>query len=428
MAKILGMNARNLEYLIPYNRKHAIAIADSKLETKRVLERNEIPVPHFLGAIENVGQVLDFDWLGLPDRFAVKPNSGYGGEGIVVLNKKIQREDGETIWLSSSGEEWTVKALQAHTLNILDGSYSLSNSPDVAFFEEKIVNATEFRELSPKGIPDIRIIVFNGIPVMAMLRVPTALSKGRANLAKGAIGCGIDLSHGMTTSAVIKKPRRRIIDEHPDTGLDLQNVQIPFWDEILKIAIRCQEVTGLGYIGVDVALDKYRGPVVLEINARPGLEIQVANLSSLEDRLKRVKGLKVTSLAKGIALGKELFGREIERKVEETTGKKILGAMESIKIRDAQKNLVQVLAKVDTGRNISIIDPPLAEKLGLNIRTQAFSEHASKRKVAEVVMYVHGERIETLLALEEFKGTKYKVVLARRDLRNFYVDPSKKSA
>lgn len=428
MAKILGMNARNLEFLIPYNRKRAIAIADSKLATKQVLEKNDIPVPHFLGSIENVGQVLDFDWQGLPDRFAVKPNSGYGGEGIVVLNKKIQREDGEIAWLSSSGEEWTVKALQAHTLNILDGSYSLSNSPDVAFFEEKIVNSTEFRELSPKGIPDIRVIVFNGIPVMAMLRVPTILSKGRANLMKGAIGVGIDLGLGITTSAIIEKPRQKIIDEHPDTGVDLQNVQIPFWNEILTMAIRCQEVTNLGYVGVDVAIDKYRGPVILEINARPGLGIQVANLASLEDRLRRVKGLKVTSLAKGIALAKDLFGREVEKKVEETTGKKILAAMESIKIRDAQKNLVQVLAKVDTGRNISIIDPPLAEKLGLNIQTQVVAGNTSKRKIAEVVMYVHGERIETLLTLEEFKGTKYKVVLGRRDLRNFYIDPSKKSA
>jgi alpha-L-glutamate ligase-like protein len=426
MDKLLGMNARNLSYLIPYNRKRAIAIADSKLETKKVLERNEIPVPHFLGVIQNVGEVLDFDWLALPERFAVKPNSGYGGEGIVVLNKKIQTEDGETRWMSSAGEEWTVKALQAHTLNILDGSYSLSNSPDVAFFEEKILNATEFRELSPKGIPDIRVIVFNGIPVMAMLRVPTELSKGRANLMKGAIGIGVDLSSGITTSAVVKKPRRKIIDEHPDTGVDLQNVQIPFWNDILNIAIRCQEVTGLGYIGVDVAIDKYRGPVVLEINARPGLEIQVANLASLEDRLRRVKGLKVASIAKGIALAKELFGGEIERKVEETIGKKILGAMESIKIRDNKKNLVQVLAKIDTGKNISLIDTALAEKLEIPIRTRSFSENSSKRKVVEVVMYVHGERIETLLAVEDFVNTKHKVVLARRDLRNFLVDPSKK--
>lgn len=428
MSKLLGMNARNLEYLIPYNRKRAIAIADSKLETKRVLEKNEIAVPHFLGAIENVGEVLDFDWQALPERFAVKPNSGYGGEGIVVLNKKIQKEDGETVWLSSSGEEWSVRALQAHVLNILDGSYSLSNSPDIAFFEEKIVNAPEFREISPKGIPDIRVIVFNGIPIMAMLRIPTVLSKGRANLMKGAVGCGIDLSLGITTSAIVEKPRQRIIDEHPDTGMDLQNIQIPFWNEILTMAIRCQEVTNLGYVGVDVAIDKYRGPVILEINARPGLGIQVANLAPLEDRLRRVRGLKVTSVAKGIALSKELFGGEIERKVEETIGKKILGAMESVKIRDNQKNLVQVLAKIDTGKNISIIDEVFAEKLGLPIRTTEYPTTKAKRKVVEVAMYVHGDRMETLLALEEFKGTKYKVVLGRRDLRNFLVDPSKKTS
>lgn len=423
---ILGMNARNLAYILPYNKKNAIAIADSKLETKRILEKNEIPVPKYLGTIQNAHEILDFPWDELPERFVVKPNSGYGGEGIVVLNKRVQTEDGEKWWLSSSGEEWNIKQLQAHTLNILDGSYSLSNAPDIAFFEEKIVNTPEFRELSPKGVPDVRVIVFNGIPVMSMLRVPTKRSKGRANLAKGAIGCGVDLSRGVTTSAVVKKPRRAIIDEHPDSGIDLQNIQIPYWEEILKYSIQCQEVTGLGFLGVDIAIDRYRGPVILEINARPGLEIQVANLAPLEDRLRRVKGLRVGSVAKGIALAKDLFGGEIERRVEDATGKKVLGAVESVKIRDQQKNLIQVLARIDTGRNMSVIDQALADKLELPIHTKSLEANQSKRKVIDVVVYLHGERLETMFVVEDLKDKKHKVVLARRDLRGFLIDPAKK--
>jgi len=36
------------------------------------------------------------------------------------------------------------------------------------------------------GLPDIRIICFNMVPVIAMLRIPTELSDGKANLHSGA--------------------------------------------------------------------------------------------------------------------------------------------------------------------------------------------------------------------------------------------------
>jgi D-alanine-D-alanine ligase-like ATP-grasp enzyme len=45
-------------------------------------------------------------------------------------------------------------------------------------------------------------------------------------------------------------------------------------------------MTGLGYIGADIVLDRLRGPVLLELNARPGLAIQVANQCGLLHRLE----------------------------------------------------------------------------------------------------------------------------------------------
>ena len=422
------MNARNLQYLIPSNRKTSMAIADSKLETKKVLEANDLPVPRFLGAIQSTADILNFNWQDLPERFAVKPNSGFGGEGIIVLNKKLQDEAGEAMWRASNGEMWNIKQLQAHTLNILDGSYSLSNSPDIAFFEEKIINSQEMREIGKYGIPDIRVIVFNRIPVMTMLRVPTVRSQGKANLAKGAIGCGIDMSLGVTTTAVVKKPRHHILEKHPDSGFDLAGFQIPHWDEILRYAIRCQDITGLGYIGVDLAIDKYSGPVILELNARPGLEIQVANLAPLKDRLRRVAGLKVNSEAKGISIAKDLFGGDIERRVEDVSGYKLVGAVELIKITGHDKKLTQVLARMDTGENLSVIDEALANKLALPIKTQELSKLQKKSPVVSAVIYLNGEKRETLLKVADLTKNKSKVIIGRRDLRGFLVDPSKKES
>jgi glutathione synthase/RimK-type ligase-like ATP-grasp enzyme len=55
------------------------------------------------------------------------------------------------------------------------------------------------------------------------------------------------------------------------------------------LAASCYELTGLGYQGVDIVLDKDKGPMILELNARPGLNIQMANRSRLLPRLNLVE-------------------------------------------------------------------------------------------------------------------------------------------
>ena len=76
------------------------------------------------------------------------------------------------------------------------------------------------------------------------------------------------------------------IDYHPDTLNPIVNIEVPYWNEILEIASRCYDLTGLGYLGVDIVLDKDQGPLMLELNARPGLNIQIANR---EGGLKRYR-------------------------------------------------------------------------------------------------------------------------------------------
>jgi alpha-L-glutamate ligase-like protein len=112
------------------------------------------------------------------------------------------------------------------------------------------------------------------------------MSGGKANLHQGAIAAGIDMASGTTLSAVW---RNSIITEHPDTGNPVTDIKIPKWDTLLAIAARCYELTGLGYIGVDLVLDKDKGPLILELNARPGLSIQIANRTGLLPRLKLVE-------------------------------------------------------------------------------------------------------------------------------------------
>jgi alpha-L-glutamate ligase-like protein len=372
-AGILGMNARNLEYVRPLNRRRAREIADNKLLSKRILRKHDLPVPKLIATIRTHEELEAFDWSSLPGSFALKPNRGFGGEGIIVVyGRKKNREDA---WVKANGGIIAVDDLQSHIRNILDGSFSLTNTPDIAFFEERLTLLKLFKPYAYKGIPDIRVIVFNRIPIMAMLRLPTQASDGKANLQQGAIGVGIDMATGTTTTAVLGKAH--IIEYVPKTRLALSGIRIPYWKEILRIAIESQQISGLGFLGADIAIDRDRGPVILELNARPGLSIQVANLTGLKTRLNRVKGLKVKTTERGILLGKNLFGGEIEEEIEEISGKRVIGSVEKVKFigKDGKETLVE--AKIDTGADSTSIGLDLARELGYGTTVDEY-ERASK--------------------------------------------------
>jgi alpha-L-glutamate ligase-like protein len=170
-----------------------------------------------------------------------------------------------------------------HLSNAINGQFSLGGVPDVVIVEYMVQFAPLFERISYQGVPDIRVIVFRGVPVMAMVRLPTRASQGKANLHQGAVGTGIDMATGVTMTGVMGN---EVIAHHPDTAHSIEGITIPEWDRILDISARCYELTGLGYIGVDVVIDRDLGPLVLELNARPGLAIQIANRQGLLRRLE----------------------------------------------------------------------------------------------------------------------------------------------
>jgi alpha-L-glutamate ligase-like protein len=370
--KLLGLNARNLEYIRPYNKKKSKRLADDKILSKRALRKGGIPVPKLLAKIKSVEELENFDWTTLPATFALKPNRGFGGGGILVvygrkkISKKVQQteqsEMPEPVWVKSDGTKVTVQDLKNHIRNILDGAFSLANMPDIAFFEERLTLLKLFKPYAYKGIPDIRVIVFNRIPVMAMLRLPTKESGGKANLQQGGIGVGIDLISGVTTTAVLGKGK--IIDYVPGTRMLLSGIRIPYWKDILLLAVKAQEISGMGFLGADIAIDRERGPVFLEINARPGLGIQVANLAGLRERLERIKGLKIKTAARGVRVGRDLFGGEIEEEVEDISGRKVIGTIEKVKLIGKNDLELEIEAKIDTGAMSTSIDTELGRKLG----------------------------------------------------------------
>ncbi len=299
---VLGLNQRNAEYTLWHNPRHLYPLVDDKLTTKRLAEHAGLAVPQLYGTIEIQRQVRTLPELLQPyEDFVIKPAQGSGGDGIVVITGRRKAR-----YRKVSGQLISQEALDHHVANILSGLYSLGGHPDKALIEYRVKFDPIFESISFQGVPDVRIIVFLGVPVMAMVRLPTKMSDGKANLHQGAIGVGIDLATGKTLSGVWNN---EIVIEHPDTEHPVQGVQIPWWDLLLNIAARSYELTGLGYQGVDMVLDRDQGPLILELNARPGLNIQIANQAGLYPRLKLVEQChsELSGLEARLAFAKERF-------------------------------------------------------------------------------------------------------------------------
>jgi alpha-L-glutamate ligase-like protein len=318
------MNARNFLYIQRYNNKASKKFADDKLYTKTFLQSRDIQVAKTYHTIKNYNEIENISFKSLPESFVVKPNHGYGGEGILVVQKKNKAS-----FQLVSGEKLTWEELYLHLAAILDGKYALSGSRDQAIIEERLEAHDFFKHLMQmKGIPDIRIIVFNYVPVLAMLRVPTKKSSGKGNLQLGAIGLGIDIATGKLSYGY----QNGKFFHRLKSGEKISSFQIPHWDEMLLATSKIQQSTNIGYLGVDLVLSK-TGIKTLEVNARPGLKIQICTGVPLKDRLDLVEGYKVLNPEQGVKLAKSLFSQKViseSPKESSKSGKIVIGLKEPI--------------------------------------------------------------------------------------------------
>lgn len=459
--RILGMNERNLEYIRKYNRRKSIEIADNKLLTKQVLTEAGIPTPKLIAVINNYQELEHFDWSALPDSFVVKPVQGVEGGGIEIFYNRDKNGN----WIRGDRSKMDIDQLKLHLRDILDGRFSLNQSTDKIMFEERVKTHKAFKYYTYKGTPDIRIILFNKIPVMSFLRLPTAASQGKANLHLGAIGAGIDMANGTTTSAI--QGKSGYIEYIPGTNLLIAGLKIPFWNKILRYAIESQLATKLEFMAVDFLIDRDLGPMIVELNARPGLSIQLANNDGLRWRLKKASDIKVKTVEKGIQLAKYMFGGEIEDEIETISGKDVIGIYENVTFFDPKNVEIVTKAKIDTGADSTSIDKELAGKLGFQDIIDAFtaeelpedlpreeglarmkelnerllplfpnrladvqfikSSHGSSiRPLVNITVKLKDTSFETAATIFDRSKLAYPVIIGRKSLSKFLVDPSKR--
>jgi alpha-L-glutamate ligase-like protein len=281
---ILGMNRRNAACILDRNPRERYPIVDDKLRMRDLCLTIGVPTPVVFASITSHSQLGRLPAL-LAQRadFVIKPNRGSAGRGVLVI---LGRDDHG--FIRHNGEHLRADQVRQHVSDILSGMYSLGGRPDQAIVQQRVLLHPVFEPISYKGIPDIRVVLYRNQPAMAMLRLPTKESNGRANLHQGGIGTGIDLDTGVTNHAV---QRNRLTQRHPDTGVALVGIQVPFWPQVLEMSQRVAQAVGLGYVGVDIVIDAQEGPLLLEANARPGLAIQIANARGLLPRLTEIDAL-----------------------------------------------------------------------------------------------------------------------------------------
>lgn len=309
---IMGINRRNADFTLKLNPRRYYPLVDDKLQTKKLAVQAGLPVPELYLAVEKEFQVRRLAAQLQPYQdFVIKPAHGSGGDGILVIASRAGAN-----YRTVGGVIMNQEELDHHVFSTLSGLYSLGAQTDQALIEYRVQFDPCFEPICYQGVPDIRIIVYRGVPVMAMLRLPTRLSGGKANLHQGAVGVGVDLATGVTLGGTW---RNETVHEHPDTGHGFRGVAIPHWQAMLVMAARAYEIVHLGYLGVDLVLDRDKGPLLLELNARPGLAIQVANQAGLLPRIALLdRHYREMTVDERVALAQQEFRVQSELSVADS--------------------------------------------------------------------------------------------------------------
>jgi alpha-L-glutamate ligase-like protein len=426
---ILGMNAR-VQLYTALNNPRAKSYGFSKLRAKKFLAKHEISVPQLYAQITSQEELREFDWHSISGSFAVKPANGSAGSGILVIKRRSGNK-----WISVENDTYEEDDLDLHASDILEGQYSTWGSRHMVIVEERVPLHPDLENYAQIGTPDVRVIVFHRVPVMAMLRLPTEASHGRANLHQGAIALGIDFGTGKTTYGVDGKiayslwGNRRLLQYFPESNLPISGIEIPFWTDVLRTAVRVANATGLEYAGVDIFLHPEKGPMVAEVNAYPGLSIQLANNAGLRRRLQRLEDIKARNVSHAVKLAQTLFAENYPALSPSDVDRPILQPREEIQVYDDEDKPIEAEALINTGRFRSVIGENLASQLMLNQPHDELwrltEENEGQMPVIEVRIKIKDRIITTTMVVSKrLNKKKHQIELGRNDLGGFLVNGS----
>ncbi len=395
---ILGNNARNLLYIKKFNDKKGIRLANNKLQTKDFLIERGIPFAKTYGIITNRTELYEFDFAYLPKKnFVVKPNHGSKWQGVYIVKyieeehpkwnseeiitpkskfqklwervKKIFFQEFENKYHHGKYQIWdellTDQEFRRRLLDLLDGKYSMTLWWDSIIIEEKLIAGELFKDFCEYGLADIRVIVFNLVPVATMIRVPTKGSCGKANLAQWGLWFGIEVGSGKITSLLWKNKIYKI--KFPKKFAHFQNKKLPYWNDILFLSSKVQYFVNLWYLALDWVITS-EWPKLLEINARAWLEVQKVSDTKLKNILDKIEDLKIIDPEKWVEIAKSLFTPE---KSDLLWQNKLLYLSQyaNFIIKDKEEEeKIDVIVEVDLNKSGNYMSQKLFDKIKENKR------------------------------------------------------------
>lgn len=440
---ILGNNARNLLYIKKFNDKKGIRLANNKLQTKDFLVERGIPFAKTYGIISNRKELYEFDFAYLPKKnFVVKPNHGSKWQGVYIV-KYIEEEHSEEIIIEKPkkrfekrwerikksffqefenkyhhgkyqiGDELlTDQEFRRRLLDLLDGKYSMTLWWDSIIIEEKLIAGELFKDFCEYGLADIRVIVFNLVPVATMIRVPTKDSGGKANLAQWGLGFGIEVGSGKITSLLWKNKIYKI--KFPKKFAHFHNKKLPYRNDILFLSSKVQYFVNLWYLALDWVITN-EWPKLLEINARAWLEVQKVSDTKLKNILDKIEDLKIIDPEKWVEIAKSLFTPE---KSDLLWQHKLLYLSQYanfiIKEKEDEEK-IEVIIEVDLNKSGNYMSQKLFDKIKENKRERYLDLYENEITLKKA-------KFSSLESLADNK-----IILGNKTASNYFIKPIHKT-
>ncbi len=427
---ILWIHKRNNNYIKKFNPQKGIRLAKNKIKTKKFLYERWIPVPKTLFECKSESDRLQFDFTQIRStQFVLKPNKWSKWEGIVIVQdmKRTTSAEQQYSWWDKirgldrkiilSGYMFLIKGiwiseyeLKKQMIGIFKGLYNQSHIHDTLLIEEKLIPWKGFELFCQYGLADIRIIMFNLVPTIAMLRVPTQESGWKANLAQWGIGLWVDIVTGKITSLYYQWESYH--QDFPTEWMFLHNKKVPYRQEILQHSSNIQYFVNSGYLGMDWVITEH-GPKLLEINARSWLEIQNITGIPLLQIMKKIEDIDVTTPSKWLQISRTLFSTE---KINELKDNQIIYLSQTGKIiyRNKEKNKIStVIVTVDLKKNNNYISPMLSQQL-------------QNKQIVSLVVGDNAIIIKDIKFLVSDALVGNKVILWSHTLQHYYIKPEHK--
>lgn len=245
-----------------YRRKH---------QQKMRLLGHKVPTPNWFGffhpehgelpdgrPLHNAEQLLALLQSLPAQRLVFKREIGSGGEGFLSYHL---RRHGNEVALEHP--------LTASRISIETLISQLQQSRAGYVIEQHLVQHPALAQLNPDSANTLRIWATNEGEKLRV--IGSFLRIGRRavmvdNTAAGGLICTIDENTGALLELSTGDLRRDILLAHPDTGIAVTGITVPYFAEAQQLA--CQALAcfpGMGIAGLDIAITEH-GPEVIEIN------------------------------------------------------------------------------------------------------------------------------------------------------------------